>query len=107
MLVKSGSLDSSRLPSSEDVRYLAALLRGDFDCAVVMSALLRNTDEALIALTKEQYRCLDQLDDNPRCLIYGPAGTGKTLLAVEEVKKSAAEETGLHYSASIQIWQTG
>lgn len=55
-----------------------------------MNVQLHNASEALIALTKEQYRCLDQLDDNPRCLIQGPAGTGKTLLAIEEVKKSVA-----------------
>lgn len=84
-------LDNSRLPTAEDARYLASILRGDFDCAVSMSAQLRNADEALISLTKEQYRCLDQLDDNPRCMIQGPAGTGKTLLAVEEVKKSVAK----------------
>lgn len=85
-----GYLDKSKLPTEEDVRYLATLLRGDFDRAVSMSAQLRTADETLIGLTKEQYRCLDQLDDNPRCLIHGPAGTGKTLLAIEEIKKAAA-----------------
>lgn len=85
-----GPLSKSKLPDAADVRYMASVLRGDFDCAVAMSVQLRNASEALIALTKEQYRCLDQLDDNPRCLIQGPAGTGKTLLAIEEVKKFAA-----------------
>lgn len=85
-----GPLNKSKLPDAADVRYMASILRGDFDCAVAMSVQLRNASEALIALTKEQYRCLDQLDDNPRCLIQGPAGTGKTLLAIEEVKKFAA-----------------
>jgi len=47
-----------------------------------------NLQSKLISLTKEQYRCLDQLDDNPRCLIHGSAGTGKTLLALEEVTRS-------------------
>lgn len=83
-----GPVIDSKLPDSSDVRYMASLLRGDFDCTVPMSAQLRNASDALIALTKEQYHCLDQLDDNPRCLIKGPAGTGKTLLAIEEVKKS-------------------
>lgn len=86
-----GPLNKSKLPDAADVRYMASILRGDFDCAVSMSVQLRNASEALIALTKEQYRCLDQLDDNPRCLIQGPAGTGKTLLAIEEVKKFAAK----------------
>lgn len=85
-----GKLDLSKLPSIEDIKYIASVLRGDFDYAIALSAQLRNADDALLALTKEQYRCLDQLEDNPRCLIQGPAGTGKTLLAVEEVKKAAA-----------------
>jgi hypothetical protein len=85
-----GHLDSSKLPSSSDVAYLASLLRGDFDYAISMNIQLNNADEALIRLTKEQYRCLDQLDDNPRCLIQGSAGTGKTLLAIEEAKRATA-----------------
>ena len=85
-----GPAGKSKFPDYADVKYIANLLRGDFDYAVSMSTRLKNANEALITLTREQYRCLDQLDDNPRCLIHGPAGTGKTLLALEEVKKSAA-----------------
>ena len=102
-----GPVNDSKLPASSDVRYIASLLRGDFDCTVPMSAQLRNASDALIALTKEQYRCLDQLDDNPRCLIQGPAGTGKTLLAIEEVKKSVArgEKVALFcFNANLADW---
>lgn len=102
-----GHVNDSKFPDSADVRYIASLLRGDFDCAVSMSAQLRNASEALIALTKEQYRCLDQLDDNPRCLIQGPAGTGKTLLAIEEAKKSAARGEKvvlLCFNANLADW---
>lgn len=102
-----GPLNKSKLPDSADVRYMASILRGDFDCAVSMSVQLRNATEALIALTKEQYRCLDQLDDNSRCLIQGPAGTGKTLLAIEEVKKFAArgDRVGLFcFNANLADW---
>ncbi len=105
-----GCLDESKLPTVEDVRYLTSILRGDFDYAVSMVAQLRNADEALISLTKEQYRCLDQLDDNPRCLIQGPAGTGKTLLAVEEVKKSVArgKRTALFcFNSNLADWLKG
>lgn len=79
-----------RFPSEEDVKYIAALLRGDFDKAVAMSAQIRYSEEELVRLTNEQYRCIDQLDDNKRCLIQGGAGTGKTLIAVEEAKKAVA-----------------
>ena len=102
-----GSVSNSKLPDFADVKYMASLLRGDFDYAVSMNAQLRNASDALIALTEEQYRCLDQLDDNPRCLIYGPAGTGKTLLAIEEVKKSAArgEKVALFcFNANLADW---
>ena len=102
-----GPISDSKFPDAADVKYIASLLRGDFDCAVSMSAQLRNAGEALIELTKEQYRCLDQLDDNPRCLIQGPAGTGKTLLAIEEVKKSVArgEKVALFcFNANLADW---
>lgn len=85
-----GALDSSKLPDLSDIKYIATLLRGDFDYVVPLGIQFQNSNDAIVALTKEQYRCLDQLDDNPRCLIQGPAGTGKTLLAIEEVKKSVA-----------------
>lgn len=80
-----------RLPSPDDVRYIASLLRGDFDKAVAISVQIKYAEEELIRLTNEQYRCIDQLDDNKRCLIEGGAGTGKTLLAIEEAKKAAAQ----------------
>lgn len=86
-----GSLGQNRLPTTDDIKYLASLLRGDFDCVISLSAHIRNTNESFLKLTKEQYKCLDQLEDNPRCLIYGPAGTGKTLLALEDVKKSVSD----------------
>jgi ATP:corrinoid adenosyltransferase len=72
------------------VNYIATLLRGDFDRAVALGALIRNAEKDMIALTEEQYRCTDQLEDNPRCLIRGGAGTGKTLIAVQEAMKAVA-----------------
>lgn len=84
-------LPKERLPSADDCAYIASILRGDFDRAVAISVQLRYSEEELIRLTNEQYRCLDQLDDNRRCLITGGAGTGKTLIAIEEAKKAAAK----------------
>ena len=72
----------------DDVNYITTLLRGDFDRAVALSVLIRNAEREMIALTEEQYRCIDQLEDNPRCLIWGGAGTGKTLIAIQETIKA-------------------
>ena len=62
-------------------------LRGDFEFVRPLSALISDVDDELLALTKEQYRVLDLLADNPRVLIRGSAGTGKTLLAMEECRR--------------------
>lgn len=86
-----GNFNKEKLPTRKDVKYIASILRGDFDCALSINAQLQHAEESLLKLTKEQYRCIDQIDDNPRCLIQGAAGTGKTLLALEEAKKSAAK----------------
>ena len=76
--------------SVDDVNYIATLLRGDFDRTVALGILVRSAERDMIALTAEQYRCTDQLEDNPRCLIRGGAGTGKTLIAIQEAMKSVA-----------------
>ena len=85
-----GTVKRKNRPSVEDVKYLAGLLRGDFDRIPSLRVQYNYTEDNLISLTDNQYRCIDQLEDNPRCLISGAAGTGKTLLAIEEAKKAVA-----------------
>lgn len=76
-------------PTSEDIKYLASLLRGDFDMDMPLRIKQKYTEEHLLSLTSDQALCIEQLEDNPRCLIRGTAGTGKTLLAIEATKKAA------------------
>ena len=85
-----GYFPQDKLPDAKDVKELASMLRGNFDKVMSIGKKIAYAEEALITLTEEQFRCLDQLEDNPRCLIRGAAGTGKTLLAIEEVKRSVA-----------------
>lgn len=85
-----GYFPKEKMPDAKDVKELATMLRGNFDKVMSIGKKIGYAEESLIALTEEQFRCLDQLEDNPRCLIRGAAGTGKTLLAIEEVKRSVA-----------------
>lgn len=78
------------LPSAEDVSYLSSLLRGDFDQAVPLRIKQKYSEETFVTLTQEQSLCVEQLEDNKRALIRGTAGTGKTLLAIETVKRSVS-----------------
>ena len=46
-------------------------------------------ERALRLLTEEQAICLDFLALNPRAVVQGPAGTGKTLVALEHARREA------------------
>lgn len=73
----------SRKATSEILCYL----RGDFDIRVSLNTRISAADAELIALTRQQYELLDDFPDNLRVLVRGGAGTGKTLLAVEEAQR--------------------
>ena len=75
--------DDSHLLSTSEIEQIKQLLRPNFDLVPRLYSEQHVTDDETIALTKEQYHCLDILEANPRALCSGSAGTGKTLLAVE------------------------
>ena len=79
-------------PDQEDIQYLEGLLRGDFDIEVPLRIKQKYAEDGLIELTHEQAMCIEQLSDNPRALIRGAAGTGKTMLAIEAVKQAIANK---------------
>lgn len=78
------------LPTKDDVLYIANILRGDFDRKVPLSIKQKYTEEDMLTLTREQSLCIEQLEDNARCMIKGTAGTGKTLLAIEAAKRASS-----------------
>jgi hypothetical protein len=72
-------------------------IRPDFDLRVSLRAAIGVAKNELLRLTEEQFRVLDGLIDNPRMIVRGGAGTGKTLLAVEEAKRAAAQGSRVLY----------
>ncbi len=78
-------------PSDENINEIVQVLRQDFDKALPLTSKLEYAENSLLSLTEEQYKCIDGLSMNKRCLISGPAGTGKTVLAIKNVKESVAE----------------
>ena len=102
-------LNKNKLPNKDDVKYITSLLRGDFDCIIPLKSQLESVNEELLSLTKEQYNCLDQIEDNFRCLIQGPAGTGKTLIAIEDTKRAVANGDRVAlicFNANLADWIT-
>ena len=70
---------------------IAAFLAPSFDLLPTLRARLARSEAQLIELTKTQARVLRGLRDQDRAYIRGGAGTGKTLLAVEEAERFASE----------------
>jgi hypothetical protein len=77
-------------PTPATLRILQQLLRPDFEIIVTRGAQIEETEMQLLRLTEEQFEALDLLADNERCFFEGPAGTGKTMLALEYARRSAA-----------------
>jgi hypothetical protein len=74
------------------VKEVLGLLRPEFDR---VPSLAYRTNELLTRmerLTEEQYRQLDFIEENPRLLCDGGAGTGKSFLAAELARREAAKE---------------
>ncbi len=84
------SKDSS-MPNKSDITQLVSFLRGDFEKLLTQKQILNDFEEQLNEYTKEQYICLDEMQENPRCMFQGAAGTGKTMIALESVHRSLFE----------------
>ena len=54
-----------------------------------MGTVLDDANAQLLTLTEEQFVVLDMLGGEDRVLIEGPAGSGKTVLAAEAVRRAA------------------
>src|SRR5690606_1464013 len=55
-----------------------------------LAAATAADDEARVRLTEEQAWVLDALDENPRVVVRGGAGTGKSILARAAARREAA-----------------
>lgn len=76
-------------PDSEGIGKLSVFLRGDFDLLPPLWSKVKETEEELLELTREQYLILDAMEGNPRIIVRGAAGTGKTELARREALTAA------------------
>ena len=75
--------------TKEDRCAFASLIRTDFGISVILSHLINDTEAEIIRLTTDQMDYFEAASDNPRMLVTGGAGTGKTLLGLEFARKAA------------------
>lgn len=77
-------------PDLATAQRIASLLRPRFEAAIVPGDARHARDAQLITFIEEQYLALDSMDDNNAVLFTGPAGSGKTLLAMEAAQRETA-----------------
>lgn len=78
-------------PNPAQCRSIKDTLRGDFEVPIDARARADALDQELARYTEEQFLVLDGLARHPRVVVSGPAGTGKTLLAIECACRARAE----------------
>jgi UvrD-like helicase C-terminal domain/Nuclease-related domain/IstB-like ATP binding protein len=83
--------EASGEPTARQCDAVAQLLRPDFEVTLTPSDLRREREEELRTFTEEQFDALDEMQANARVAFEGPAGTGKTFLAIEAAHRSAVE----------------
>jgi hypothetical protein len=94
---KERATQTGRQPANQLSRsmrdQLVDALRGDFDLVPSLRGMLLETERELVSLSAEQHRVLDYAlsEKNPRIICDGPAGAGKTLIALEAARRLASD----------------
>jgi hypothetical protein len=78
-------------PTSRQCQAIAQLLRPDFEISRTVVDARRERDDELATFTEEQFGALDAMEANSRVAFEGPAGTGKTFLAIEAAQRAVAQ----------------
>jgi hypothetical protein len=85
-------------PTLNEAEYaqLCGSILPDVVAAKSASEAISQDKTDLIQLSKSQVEVLDRIEGNPRMLISGPAGSGKTILAYEACKRTLKEHPNWH-----------
>lgn len=77
-------------PDNETAERIVGLLRPKFELVTVAGDRRRARNSQLVTFIEEQYLALDAASDNHSVLFAGPAGSGKTFLAMESARREIA-----------------
>lgn len=76
-------------PTAQQSREIAAKIRPLIEFALTPSDIRDTRDQERDAFVEDQYEALDVIEDEPRVLFTGAAGTGKTFLALEAASRAS------------------
>ena len=76
--------------SGSELREARQALRPDLETALSLGGYLTGLDDRLVQLTNEQIRASRRMAANPRTIVRGPAGTGKSVIALDRALQLGA-----------------
>lgn len=77
-------------PTQTQCEQIAKILRPDFEVYEPPRKKIKRLEQETKQYTEEQFVALDAMAANQRVVFSGPAGTGKTVLAIEAARRSRA-----------------
>lgn len=77
-------------PDQATAKQIATLLRPSFEFGIVAGDVRSAREHQLVRFVEEQFLALDAMSDNQSVLFTGPAGSGKTFLALEAARRELA-----------------
>ena len=99
--------DTAGANTSFDMGKIKRALSPQFNVIPVLSARVAAEEQQFIKLTENQIRYLDFAAQMPKARVEGVAGSGKTLLAVEQAQRYAAQGLStllLCYNKGLSAW---
>ena len=99
--------ERSSRPTVKQAESVLRLLRSDFEYVGSLRSDVEHTEVAIRRFTEEQFDAIDHIVDNRRVIFKGPAGTGKTFLAVEAARRAVRERRStvlLCYNNLLSHW---
>ena len=81
--------ETDRFPDQQQAAAIARILRPSFEFIEKAPERCARQQADILRYTEEQFGALDAMAENDRVLFTGPAGTGKTVLAVEAARQAA------------------
>lgn len=81
--------DSDHYPDQHQAAAIARILRPSFEYTEKVSDRRARKQAEILHYTEEQFYALDLMAENDRVLFSGPAGTGKTVLALEVAHRAS------------------
>lgn len=89
--------------SSQQIRQARQILRPDLETALSIGGWLTGVEQRLLQLSNEQIVASRRMAANPRTIVRGQAGTGKTIIALERARQLAEKGKSVLYLCYNQL----